>query len=380
MCYIACKKPFEPAITAIDASYLVVEGVINSGNDSTFIKLSHTFKLDSTNSKVEVGARVLIESDKNDTYTLNEIKPGKYFIFGLNLSTDRNYRLHIFTTDNKEYTSDYVENKITPPIDTITYKPTQSGLLFYASAHDNANKTKYYRWDYDETWSYASRYVSWFVYKDQKVVPRTADSVLTTCYRFATPSNNSVVSSSVKLTNDVISNFPVGYVDAKTGKLSHVYSVNVKQYALTPGAFAYWQLLKKNTEQLGSIFDASPSQLIGNIHSVTNPKEIVIGYLSVSTITRKRIFIPGRSLPFYTTIKNPTDPPDDVCALKLMPLKPAETLDDRLYATFLSGDTLFADATFNNDTKEMIAYKYGPKICIDCRLLGGTIIKPSYWP
>jgi hypothetical protein len=37
-----CKKPFNPIVLSTSNSYLVVEGMINSGSDSTFIKLSHT--------------------------------------------------------------------------------------------------------------------------------------------------------------------------------------------------------------------------------------------------------------------------------------------------------------------------------------------------
>jgi len=65
-----------------------------------------------------------------------------------------------------------------------------------------------------------------------------------------------------------------------------MYSIEVTQYALTPEAFTYWELLKKNTEQLGSIFDASPSSSLTNIAAI-NSKDLVIGYVSVSTTTKK---------------------------------------------------------------------------------------------
>jgi hypothetical protein len=76
----------------------------------------------------------------------------------------------------------------------------------------------------------------------------------------------------------------------------------VKQYALNQEAFAYWQNIKKTTEQLGSIFDAQPSQFKGNIHSLTDSTEPVMGYVSASSIETKRIFVTSEDVkPWYYT-------------------------------------------------------------------------------
>jgi hypothetical protein len=82
-------------------------------------------------------------------------------------------------------------------------------------------------------------------------------------------------------------------------KLGFKYSILVRQYALTPDAYNFYINLKKNTEQLGSIFDAQPSQISGNIHSVTNPSEPVLGYISVGSVASQRIFISQRILPAW---------------------------------------------------------------------------------
>ncbi|MEO3403262.1 DUF4249 family protein [Mucilaginibacter sp. CAU 1740] len=59
-----CKKPYTPAIINSDNSYLVVEGVINSGNDSTIISLSKTVKIADTARVNPVnGYTVTVESE-----------------------------------------------------------------------------------------------------------------------------------------------------------------------------------------------------------------------------------------------------------------------------------------------------------------------------
>jgi hypothetical protein len=82
-------------------------------------------------------------------------------------------------------------------------------------------------------------------------------------------------------------------------KLEDRYRIQVRQYALTGDAYTFWVNLKKNTEQLGSIFDAEPSQVPGNIHCTTNPTEPVVGYISVCTTTTKTTFIYNYNLPAW---------------------------------------------------------------------------------
>src|ERR1700678_2256719 len=93
----SCKKPYNPPVTTSNPAYLVVQGFINSGSDSTVITLSHTVQLSSGNAagSPESGARVIVESSKNDQYSLVETGTGIYVTTNLNLPTDRTYRLHI---------------------------------------------------------------------------------------------------------------------------------------------------------------------------------------------------------------------------------------------------------------------------------------------
>ncbi|HZX59411.1 MAG TPA: DUF4249 domain-containing protein [Mucilaginibacter sp.] len=375
----SCQKPYQPKIISVNPNYLVVEGVINSGSDSTFITLSRTALLNSKTIKPETGAIVTVESDQNDRYNLAEVKPGIYGTANLNLPTDRHYRLHIFTANNKEYASDFVESKISPPIDSVFYEPRTAGVQFFVSTHDPANKTRYYKWDYDETWTYFSTFDSQLIYQNHQLNFRDPDSLVSTCYRHATPSNSFYVSNSTGLSQDVIAHFPVGYVPASSGKITHVYCLNVKQTAITADAFKYWQNLKKNTEQLGSIFDPYPSTTLGNIHCLSDAKDAVLGFISVSTVTTKRIFLAGRSLPYHYP-KHVPPPDSDECVAGFLPLEPQATLAAREEQTFFSGDTIPIKVVESLLTFKVTGYTYAPKICVDCRVVGGTNIRPSYWP
>ena len=105
--FAGCRKPYDPPAIVAPHSYLVVEGVINPGPDSTIIKLSRTVNLSGKNSLNPLtGAILTVESDQNSTYPLTEGRQGRYFSPGLNLDISKKYRLRIKTADNQQYLSE----------------------------------------------------------------------------------------------------------------------------------------------------------------------------------------------------------------------------------------------------------------------------------
>ena len=288
--YLSCKKPFSPKLASISTNFLAVDGPIISG-DSTFINLSRTTSLsDTTQQKAELKAVISVENDQGTLYPLTEAGKGKYFLGVTNFSSARQYRLDIKTTDGKIYQSDFVPMKVTPPIDSIYFNQTgDANVAFYVNAHDATNNTRYYRWDYKETWSIVPFYQALYEYKNSQIIntpPGSSDDV-SVCYK-GDASNQIFIGSSAKLAQDVISGQEIGSLAAGSEKIAHIYCIQLRQYALTLDGFNYYQNLKTNTENLGSIFDAQPSTLSGNIHCITSPTDIVIGFISVSTATAKQ--------------------------------------------------------------------------------------------
>ena len=294
---MACRKPYNPPVITAPGSYLVVEGVINAGSDTTAIKPSRTVNLSSTITiNPEPNAVLTVESDQNGTYPLTEAKRGFYTTTGLNLDTTRKYRLRIKTANNQQYLSDFVAVKVTPAIDSIGFIVQGNGIQLYVNAHDTNNSTRYYRWDYNETWQFHAEYESLFITNGQSIVNRTPDQY--TYYCFASDTSSTIVlGSSAKLKQDVIYQNPITAVASTSEKIELKYSIQLHQYALTGDAFTFWRNLKNNTEQLGCIFDAQPSQINGNIHNINNPAEPVIGYVSACTVQTKRVFISNGQLP-----------------------------------------------------------------------------------
>ncbi|WCT12093.1 DUF4249 domain-containing protein [Mucilaginibacter jinjuensis] len=374
----ACKKPYSPTIITQAPNYLVVEGFINNG-DSTTIKLSRTVQLsDTAKSKPELGAVILVEDNLNNHYQLAEIGNGVYKSAVINLSNAQTCRLHIITTDKKEYASDMVEIDKTPPIDTITHAVINNGIQMMVSTHDAANKVKYFRWDFTETWEYGSYYNSRYKYVNGAITYMTPDDYDNICWINGN-GNQILVGSAENLSQSVINNQIITFVDESTGKLALGYSILIKQYALTKEAFEYWQKLKKNTEQLGSIFDAQPSDLKGNLHNLNDANEPVMGYISASNTTNKRFIIGHNSIPLYTPNYYP--PPNEYgCVVGHLPFDPADTYNDRLNRLYTQTDSIIY--TTYGSGPVTLGYQYAYGGCVDCRLKiqGGYNKKPAYWP
>ncbi|MFI5160879.1 MAG: DUF4249 domain-containing protein [Sphingobacteriales bacterium] len=359
----SCKKTYKPSVVASNANYLVVEGAINSGADSTFIKLSRTVNLsDKITSKPDSEALVTVENDQQTSFQLQETLKGTYALPPMTLDTAHKYRVRIKTADGKEYLSDFVRVYNSPPIDTLRYQVKGDGLHIYVSTHDNTNKIHYYKWDYDETWAFNSHFESFLRYVNGQFIYRTADQQIYHCWGndHSTVSN---LETTNKLSQSVINDKELVILPLNSEKLSIRYSILVKEYGLPLAAYEYFTNLKKNTEQIGTIFDAEPSELKGNITCVTNPAIPVIGFITAGTVTSKRIFIDNRDLPpvLPYTYYDMIDCKDDVVKVS------SEADIERFYGGVHPEFIPLGDAA-----------QAGASECVDCTLRG-TNKQPAFW-
>jgi hypothetical protein len=166
----------------------------------------------------------------------------------------------------------------------------------------------------------------------------------------------------------VIYQYPLTQISYNSSdKLINRYSILVKQYALTSEWYEWNQKIKKNTEQLGSIFDAQPSQTGGNIHCLSDLNETVIGFVGCTTETDQRIFIDRTEIP-RGTIPNGYD----YCEIDTV--KPVQPDID---FHFQGGANIPINFVYHNNV--LVGVESSIAECVDCRLKGGTTIEPSFW-
>ena len=361
-----CTDPFTPPSASAPPSYLVVDGFINSRGIST-ISLSRTYAIAlAASPPTETSATVFVEAQTGRQYLLRESAvKGTYVSDQLTLNPADTYRLHLTTAAGKEYASAFVPVKTTPPIDTVVWRATGTGVDLTVSTHDPARATQYYRWEYAETWEIVSPYIPSLEYSGNRLralsVPYPA-----LCWR-TTRGTTVQLASTATLSQDVVSAYPLRQLPSTAQQLLRRYSLLVQQHALTKEEYQYWELLRKNTETIGSLFDPQPVQLTGNVRGLgNNATAVALGYVGAHSLSEKRIFIARPQLPAAwrpLTGYESCMPPDTV--------RPgAET-----YA--FGPNYLPIYATFKNGS--LVGYLAKSADCIDCRKRGAAV-KPSFWP
>jgi hypothetical protein len=296
-----CKESYVSPVPPVDTGYLVLEGVIDMEGVYTNIRLSRTTELDEQVITRERGALVRLEDSNNSIVHLMETSEGNYTAGNLHLDTSLKYRIAITTANQEEYLSDFVAVRNNPPIDSISWVRESEGVQLYINTHDPQDSTRYYQWEYNETWQFNSQLSSNLKYvkvnnENTSVTYRDAnDPQIYYCWQ-SNASTAILLGSSAKLSNDII-HLPLVDIPNASWKLSVLYSILVRQYSWTREGYEFLEKMKKNTELVGSVFDAQPSELVGNIHCVSNPAQPVIGFFNICPVREKRIFISNQEVP-----------------------------------------------------------------------------------
>ena len=156
--------------------------------------------------------------------------------------------------------------------------------------------------------------------------------------------------------------FPLQYVDNTTNKLLVKYSVMISQYALSRAAFVFWEQLRINSDEQGGLYEKQPLPVEGNVHNLSNPDKKVVGFFGASSVAQKRVFLNG------ITDMDITDgafcSPEELGMGGFKNILPYEY---PVYYTYL----------FENGERALRTLQI---TCVDCRAVGGTIVKPDFWP
>lgn len=359
-----CREPFMPDFETGKNDYLVVEGFINIGSKAvTTITLSRVAPLMWTNKVFEDDAVLFIESIDGAQYPLYGKGNGSFKSDSLNLDPTGEYRL-VITAGENQYTSSFLKPKITPAIDSVHWRSEENGIQIYVSAHDPEKSTRYYKWYFEESWEIHSAYQSEFAYNSQTrdFEERTGTEVFAMfyCWQHAFPEDLNFTSTNHLEVDEI--HYPLTLFAHSSSRTSVMYSILVEQRALTKEEFDYLELVQKNSTITGSLFDPMPSEINGNIQSVSSDDDKVIGYIGAYTTDITRVFISSEEF----GIRQPPR------------CEQIEVAEEEFDSSFGTGIYIPVDS---------ISYRApGPKLftgapayCMDCTLRGGSSTRPDFW-
>jgi hypothetical protein len=378
--FAGCRKVYTPEEISINHLYLTVDGLINMGaNSISSFKLTRSQKLDDTVPSIpELGAAVSIQPvNSGISYNLKDTgSNGIYVSDALTLDMTGQYILSVITSDGTKYNSDPVIPKQTPPIDSLNWTVGFDGAVdsqavnVFVNTHDPSGNTRFYRWDFTETWAHESLHKIFYLIQNKKIV-YVSDTTLHNwhCWTDA-PSTNILVGSSNGLSGDIISQAPVNKIFQNDPRMDIKYSILVRQYALDASAYDYWLQVQKQSQALGGLFDIIPAQLIGNMHNLSQPSEPVYGYVSASSVQQQRIFISNEDLPGWKSV------PSQKCTQDIFTPDPGLGQDIDGYYNIDPNFTFYHFDFDSNGNEVQILITPG---CIDCTFQGGSTSKPPYW-
>ncbi|KPK84476.1 MAG: hypothetical protein AMS27_09845 [Bacteroides sp. SM23_62_1] len=314
----ACIFPYDPEITRYE-DVLTIDGLLTDNPEFTLVSLSRTNQLSMSKSypypeqekNPETGATVFIQDNMGNTSTFYEASPGEYRSDnpGFRGIVGMSYQLFVITKNEQRYESDFVTLINVPEIDTVYAEfgsnpgevGMEEGFHIYVDTYDPMNYTHFYRFDFEETWEFTVPYPSRYYIFDGELVPRNED--LGRCWR-TVQSTDIMIISNEKLESSVIQRFPIHFVSLETNRLGIRYSILVKQYSLSREAYAFWDQLKKSSQDRGSLFDSQPVQFTGNVYNVNDPESPVIGFFEAAAVAEKRIFLTHDDVPINSRVKN----------------------------------------------------------------------------
>jgi hypothetical protein len=286
---------------------LVVNGIITNELRKQEIKITRTYRLEEDKPVLEKGANVYITDSDNTVYEFEEDIDSYVSKLEFKAISGKTYQLNIITKDGKSYSStpetltSESEVHITPTVQTIN---GEKGVQIDISSFDPTSQSKFYRYEYDETykivapkWSPNKHDLAPFVTPqgdpDFIVVPRT-NGESKTCYT-TKKLDDLLLKSTIGLTEDRI-DFPIRFISVKDPIIRERYSIVVRQYVQNLASYTYYKTLKDLSISKSILSQMQTGYNYGNLKSNENPSEKVVGYFEVSSVSSQRIYFNYRDV------------------------------------------------------------------------------------
>ncbi|MCB7480432.1 DUF4249 domain-containing protein [Christiangramia sediminis] len=375
----ACVEPYNFKSETYER-LLVVEATITDEEKTQEIYLSNVYRIDNDTIIPESNARVLVVDDNQNEYEFRETQPGKYTsINEFNISSGKKYHLEILTSNGRNYIS---EEETLPENNAVmenlyaertTNDEGIEGIAIYnSSANPGQDGVSYYKYSYKETYKIVSPYTSnrnLIVTNSGalQIVPKTKEEEI--CYN-TRRSKEILLADTGALSENEISDYLVKFYKFDDFPIQNRYSILVNQISVSQETYEYYETLKELSGSESIFSQNQPGFINGNISSVEDSNEKVIGNFNLGKASSKRIFFNFKD--FFNFSDNPN------AGRSCEVTRPERFLD---IVAFISTNQMkfYGEADGIPPNEEGAGpYRLVRTICMDCTVLG-TNVKPEFW-
>ena len=289
----------------------VVDGAITTEPGPHRIKLSYSrqYNTKPTFEKVE-GAIVTIVDDEGQEEQLTYTENG-YFVTSPAFSAvpGKSYQLKIKLKSGDEFESIPEKCISVPALQNVSARMNGTVLDFFADFTDDPAEENYYRWRYNGTFEFVAP-VAYEMSRTNQQMKKSDCITWEGPAPFAKDIYRCWVkefdAEYLKIDDDLLFNGREMkdvflYSMDLQQKFNHGYYAEVKQYSLTKSAYIYWKAIKDQMSNNGTIFETTNYQIRGNLRSLQDPDENVLGYFGVSAVSAKAVFV-GEFIGLYGEI------------------------------------------------------------------------------
>jgi len=360
-----CKEEFQ--LSNDDTNNLfVVEGFITNEPGPYTIKISTSSQVDDPQVYPITNCMVTIYDNTGYYEQLTETEPGVYSTHEIRGEIGNSYKISIITSDDKEYVSEFQEMLTPVEIDTVFAKVEyhesdensfkNPGYQFYVNTKPSSQSENYYLWTLNETYEYT---VDYTVFDITQVDDRNEEFIrdFTPLYRcwITNDIRKIYTAETTSLSSSLILNKGLHFVNTETKKLTHRYSLLLKQYTIDKTSYTFWRGIENQISGENFLFLTQPFNIKGGIVNKNDSTETVLGHFTVASVNEKRIFINRPNVSFSYEICYVILPKDDW----------GNAADEY--------GLIYLVKTYNDLVGAIKPH------CLDCTFYGGDNNKPDFW-
>lgn len=303
----SCIDPYDPQLVGGER-YLVFDGTLTDAPGPYRFSLSQSAGYNSIESVFDqrvTGASVAVTDDAGAVTRFLDAGRGNYVSpAGFRGQPGRRYALTV-TYKDQTYQSEPELMQAVPAIDSVYWayqtKATSvapGNFIVYLDLKDPANIENYYQWD----WVHYEQPDFCVLYTPPGSAVAYQKQCCTDCWNI-TRSNGDIVTASDRLINgNKLAGQRIAEVPFDD---STPYYLLIRQQSLSRGAYKFWQTVQALTGNVGSVFDATPATLTGNIKNQNIAGLPMLGYFQVSARKQRIVYVSrliAPKLPFAKTI------------------------------------------------------------------------------